>query len=195
MNLNNDANTIEILLAKKYDIRTHSIALIDHDKVDVIGIPLTEINGECYENHAVVITVKFRVEKILGLLKNNIPFSIMFKSKLPEFIKDMEDLISMLNNRRSLNQTARIIYLHKDSPYTLEDLVELYNTLVVNNKKIVRNEMTKDMVDSFELVPLDRVVENRVYNVNVGETFVDELDRNRRFVGPKKSYGELRDGY
>ena len=43
-------HTLEYYLTKRYEVVTHSIAMIDHKNIELVGIPLTEINGEVYEN-------------------------------------------------------------------------------------------------------------------------------------------------
>lgn len=188
---------LEYYLTKRYEVTTHNIALIDHKNVDIVGIPLTEIDGEVHENHNVTILTKFTIDKIIRTFKFNIPISIRKKSLLTEFLNDMEELINILSNKKSRNQLNHIITLPNNGDITLDDVITFYNTLVFNNKKVVEKQFTKLVEDDFEILPKE-LREERNININVGNKFTGELRKNVDFSSSRVKpniKGNIRDEY
>lgn len=188
---------MEYYLTKRYEVTTHNIALIDHKNVDIVGIPLTEIDGEVHENHNVTILTKFTIDKIIRTFKFNIPISIRKKSLLTEFLNDMEELINILSNKKSRNQLNHIITLPNNEDITLDDVITFYNTLVFNNKKVVEKQFTKLVEDDFEILPKE-LREERNININVGNKFTGELRKNVDFSSSRVKpniKGNIRDEY
>lgn len=189
---------IEYLLTKRYEITTHSIALIDHKNIDVVGIPLTEINGEVYENHKEVVNTKFTIDKIIRTYKFNIPISVKYKSNLPEFVEDLEELIRIMHSKKSKNMLEHKIILPRSPDINLDDVVGFYNSLVFNNKKLVISEMTKKLDESFEILGSnERKSDIRNFDVYVGENMLKEISSSNDHSGNKivKHPGGLKDGY
>lgn len=188
---------MEYYLTKRYEVTTHNIALIDHKNVDIVGIPLTEIDGEVHENHNVTILTKFTIDKIIRTFKFNIPISIRKKSLLTEFLNDIEELINILSNKKSRNQLNHIITLPNNEDITLDDVITFYNTLVFNNKKVVEKQFTKLVEDDFEILPKE-LREERNININVGNKFTGELRKNVDFSSSRVKpniKGNIRDEY
>lgn len=188
---------LEYYISKRYEVTTHSIALIDHKNIELVGIPLTEIDGEIHENHNVVIQTKFTISKIIRTFKFNIPISIRKKSMLTEFISDLENLLNILNSKKSRNQLNHIIILTGTDDITLDDIVTFYNTLVYNNKKTVAKEMTKLIEEDFEILPRE-LREERNIEINVGNKFTNNLRSNIDFSSGRVKpniKGNIRDEY
>lgn len=189
---------IEYLLTKRYEVTTHSIAIIDHKNIDVVGIPLTEINGEVYENHSEVVNTKFTIDKIIRTYKFNIPISIKYKSNLPEFVEELEELIRIMYSKKSKNMLEHKLVLPRSPDINLDDVIGFYNSLVFNNKKLVISEMTKKLDESFEILGSnERKNDIRNFDVYVGENMLKEIANSNDHSGNKivKHPGGLKDGY
>lgn len=189
---------IEYLLTKRYEVTTHSIAVIDHKNIDVVGIPLTEINGEVYENHSEVVNTKFTIDKIIRTYKFNIPIAIKYKSNLPEFVEELEELIRIMYSKKSKNMLEHKLVLPRSPDINLDDVIGFYNSLVFNNKKLVISEMTKKLDESFELLGSnERKNDIRNFDVYVGENMLKEIANSNDHSGNKivKHPGGLKDGY
>lgn len=191
-------HTLEYYLTKRYEVVTHSIAMIDHKNIELVGIPLTEINGEVYENHGVVVETKFTIDKIIRTFKFNIPISLKHKNRLPEYIEDFESLITILNSKKSRNMEEHSVVLPKHPDIGLNDIIRFYNTLSYNNKRVITKELTKKIEDEFEIIPRElRIPGTGNYNVSVGDDFIKGLESNIKVPEArlKKNYGGLRDEY
>lgn len=189
---------IDYYLHKRYEVTTHSIAMIDHKNIDLVGIPLTEINGEVYENHSSVVETKFTIDKIIRTFKLNIPLSLRNKSRLPEYIDDFECLIVLLNSKKSRNMLEHKVTLPEHPDINLSDIITFYNTISYNNKKTFNKELTKKLENDFELLPKEmRLPNSSNYTVKTGKDFIKDL--NEMVMVPetklKKNYGGMRDEY
>lgn len=189
---------LEYYLYKRYPVTTHSIAMIDHKNVDLVGIPLTEINGEVYEAHGTVIETKFTIDKIIRTFKLNIPLSLREKNRIPEYIEDFECLIALLNGKKSRNMLDHKVTLPNHPDISMSDIITFYNTLTYNNKRLVNNEMTKKLENDFEILPKElRVADMGIYNINMGNDFIKELNGDVKIPDTKlkKNYGGIRNEY
>lgn len=186
-----------MLTTKRYDVVTHSIAMIDHKNIDIVGIPLTEINGEVYENHSAVIETKFTIGKILKTFSNNIPISLKWKRRLTEYLSDFEELMDLLSVTKSRNRKESSVIIPNSDDVNIETLIAFYNTLVQNNKRVIKNEYGRELEDQFNLIPRERLIENNseVF-IDIGDKIREPSNRFKEFSKPKKYNNEgLRDGY
>ena len=189
---------LEYYLYKRYPVTTHAIALIEHNNIDLVGIPLTEINGEVFENHGEVVETKFTIGKIIRTFKLNIPLSLREKKRIPEYVHDFECLIALLNNRKSRNMLDHKVTLPNFPDISLVDIITFYNTLTYNNKRVVDTEIIKKLEDDFELLPKELRETNRnAYGITKGENFIDTLNGDMKIPNTrlKKNYGGIRDEY
>lgn len=189
---------LEYYLTKRYEVVTHSIAMIEHENIDLVGIPLTEINGEVYENHSCVVETKFTLPKIIRTFKLNIPISLKNKSRFPEYIDDFECLIVLLNSKKSRNMLEHKVTVPGYPDVSLSDIISFYNTISYNNKKTFNKELTKKLENDFELLPQElRIPNSGNYGIKVGKDFIDELNDDIKVPETrlKKDYGGLRNEY
>lgn len=188
---------IEFLTTKRYEVTTHSIAVIDHRNIDIVGIPLTEINGEVHENHAVVIEGKFTIGRILETFTNNIPISLRGRRNVPIYLTEFEELMDLLQASKSRNKKEGMLLIPNSNNKTLEDLIMFYNTLVQNNKKVVKKEFARTLENQFNLISNDNLIEkNAPIHVEIGDELrMPSNTRYREYVKPKKFIGGLRDEY
>lgn len=189
-------------LSKKYEIVTINAALLNYNKVKVMGADTVTYNITGYveekETSLVRVETKVNILRILEIYNNGFSLNIKYKKIIPEFISSIEAIIENLYKNKGSNSLATDIML-PDSDITLEDVIRFYLEFTKSNNVLINKLLVEDFKDDVEgLIILNTTNMHGDINIKTGDKFIDEVSsysRNNETSDRKNKLIRIRDEY
>lgn len=189
-------------LSKKYEIVTINAALLNYNKVKVMGADTVTYNITGYveekETSLVRVETKVNILRILEIYNNGFSLNIKYKKIIPEFISSIEAIIENLYKNKGSNSLATDIML-PDSDITLEDVIRFYLEFTKSNNVLINKLLVEDFKDDVEgLIILNTSNMHGDVNIKTGDKFIDEVSsysRNNETSDRKNKLIRIRDEY
>lgn len=199
----NSLETIENLLSNKYEIGTINAAMLNPDRVNVMGTDTIKYNitGHVTEEETSMVRVDARctLKKIFEIYVEGFEFNIKYRKTIPQIISNIESLIENLYKNKGFNATTTDITL-PNSKITLEDVVRFYIEFTKANKVLINKLLIADFKDTVDGLLILDGGENfdKDIRIKTGEAFVNEVSnysRNNETSGLKNKIIRIRDEY
>ena len=157
---------LEDLVNKKYMVETVQMALYDDNEIDMLGAPVSTVNGldtDTFDN--ALVQKKITLGEIIKIYSEGLHLSISPRSAFVAFTKDVVSILDIYHDSRSFNQRVAL----KEASglgITIADLKKFYSDVMSKNGKLVEYTYNKPMKSSFDL-GIDTGIDGVVKNDNV----------------------------
>jgi hypothetical protein len=189
-------------LSKRYEIVTINAALLNPNKVNVMGADTVTYNLTGYveekETSLVRVETKVNVLRILEIYDNGFSLNVKYKKIIPEFISTIEAIIENLYKNKGYNSLATDVKL-PDSELTLDVVIRFYLEFTKSNNVLINNLLVEDFKNDVDgLIILNTTNMHSDVNIKTGDKFITEVsgyNKNNETNDKKNKLIRIRDEY
>lgn len=189
-------------LSKRYEIVTINAALLNPNKVNVMGADTVTYNLTGYveekETSLVRVETKVNLLRILEIYDNGFSLNVKYKKLIPEFISTLESLIENLYKNKGSNSLATDVKI-PDSDLTLDVVIRFYLEFTKSNNVLINKLLVNDFKDSADgLIILNTDNMHSDVNIKTGDKFITEIagySKNNETNDKKNKLIRIRDEY